>query len=159
MGKMWGEAAIIYASDSKPSWKAIVIDNVSELKVASFKFDNFFLAFDRSFVLISHFEEQIMLQIYGVIGSDGTILSPAEPNFSVIHQSPGVFVISFLTIFAKVPAIIGSQNQFNQMGQDPRDNVVFPFVSTTAATAITGDSSGNHLDRTFSFIAIGDEAI
>ncbi|TRV43980.1 MAG: hypothetical protein EWV53_22765 [Microcystis panniformis Mp_MB_F_20051200_S9] len=71
------------------------------------------------------------------------------------HQSNGEYIISFSPAFSATPSIVGSQVLYGQQSQKPLDNVVFPFLNSGAATALTGDSEGNKKDRSFSFIAIG----
>lgn len=93
------------------------------------------------------------MTISGVVNANGSIASGS--GFSVTRQTTGQYVIDFTQAFSELPAIVGSQTQFGNIGQNTRDNVVFPFVSNGSATALTGDSNGSHTDRSFSFIAIG----
>jgi hypothetical protein len=94
------------------------------------------------------------MMVSGVIGSDGTKLS--GHGFTVTSQGNGEYIISFSPPFSAIPAIVGSQVNYEKTSQDTRDNVIFPYVNTGAATAITGDSTGDHTNRTFAFIANGD---
>ena len=93
--------------------------------------------------------------LWGAINANGTI-SSSGGGFSVSHQGNGQYVISFRSLFQTVPSIVGSQTNFNNLGENPVDNVVFPIVDTGSATVITGDAQGNHGDRNFSFIAVGN---
>ncbi len=87
--------------------------------------------------------------LWGSINADGTIAG-GSGGFWVGRQGPGMYVITFPS-FAKPPAIIGSQNK----SEDNRDGMVFPWVNTNYAIAVTGNANGNQEDRSFSFIAIG----
>lgn len=89
--------------------------------------------------------------ISGVVGSDGNIISGS--GFSVTRINEGEYQVVFNTPFAALPATVGSQVLFKKDSQDPRDNVVFPFLATTGFTALTGDSGGSHKDRNFAFIS------
>lgn len=90
-------------------------------------------------------------EVSGVIGSDGKILSGS--GFTVERIDEGEYQVVFSTAFTAIPALVGSQVLFKKEGQDPRDNVVFPFLAANGFTAITGDSGGSHKDRNFAFIA------
>jgi hypothetical protein len=92
--------------------------------------------------------------IWGSINANGTIQS-GSGNFNVERQSTGNYLIGFDTKFSVEPAVVGDQNNFNSSTQDPRDGVVFPFVTTNTFTALTADSGGKLTDRSFGFIAIG----
>ncbi len=92
--------------------------------------------------------------LWGVVNKDGSITSSGG-GFTITHQGNGEYIISFSPTFSATPSIVGSQVLFGQESQDTRDNVVFPFLNSGAATALTGDSQGKHQDRSFSFIAIG----
>lgn len=93
--------------------------------------------------------------LWGAINANGTI-SSSGGGFSVTRQGAGQYVISFRSLFQTIPSIVGSQTSYGNLGESPVDNVVFPLVDTGSATAITGDSNGNHQDRNFSFIAVGN---
>ncbi len=97
-----------------------------------------------------------MRTVWGTIimSPDGSIEQKGE-GFTVMHQKNGEYIISFSPPFSDIPSIVGSQVLFGDEDQYPVDNVVFPFLTKGAATAITGDAKGNQLDRSFSFIAIG----
>ena len=91
--------------------------------------------------------------VWGSINSDGRIVG-GSGGFSVGRQGPGMYVITF-PAFAKPPAIVGSQTGSLKGNQDNRDGMVFPWVNTHYAIAVTGNASGNQENRSFSFIAIG----
>jgi hypothetical protein len=91
--------------------------------------------------------------VWGSVRADGTILS--GDDFTVTAKGKGEYVISFSSAFSGLPAVVASQILWGTTQQDPRDNVVFPFVTKDAVTAITADCGGNHCNRAFSFIAIG----
>src|ERR1051325_4279921 len=95
--------------------------------------------------------------LWGAINANGTIASSGG-GFSVTRQGTGQYVISFRSLFQAVPSVVGSQTNFGGLNENPLDNIVFPIVDTGSATAITGDAQGNHQDRNFSFIAIGNTA-
>ena len=90
---------------------------------------------------------------WGSINSDGTIAG-SSGDFSVAHQTTGTYVITFPAL-ATPPAIVGSQTRSGNVNEDNRDGMVLPWVNKSYAIAITGDSSGNQQDRSFSFIAFG----
>lgn len=89
--------------------------------------------------------------ISGVVSSNGDIISGS--GFSATRINQGEYQIVFDAAFHAVPATVGSQVLFKNEGQDPRDNVVFPFLAKTGFTAVTGDSGGKHQDRNFAFIS------
>jgi hypothetical protein len=93
------------------------------------------------------------LILWGSINGDGTIAG-GSGGFWVGHQSSGIYVITF-PAFASPPVIVGSQTGSNNLSQDNREGMVFPWVNNNYAIAITGDAAGNQQDRSFSFIAIG----
>jgi len=95
-----------------------------------------------------------MLTLWGAINKDGSIRNSGG-GFNVTKQGNGQYVISFRTLFNDVPAIVGSQTNYGDLGEANTDGVVFPIVDRGSATAITGDGGGKHQDRSFSFIAIG----
>ena len=88
--------------------------------------------------------------LWGSINADGTIAG-GSGKFWVGRQAPGMYVITFPS-FVKPPAIIGSQTR--NRSEDNRDGVVFPWVNTNYAIAVTGNANGNQEDRSFSFIAL-----
>ena len=89
--------------------------------------------------------------ISGVIDKDGSTLS--GNGFSVSHLSQGEYQIVFDAAFTAPPATVGSQVMFKSDGENPLDNVVFPYLAKTGFTAITGDSGGKRQDRAFAFIS------
>jgi hypothetical protein len=93
--------------------------------------------------------------LWGNINKDGSI-NRSSGNIAVNRQAEGQYVIDFKGNFKKTPAIVGSQTNFGDPNQNTKDNVVFPSVSSANATARTGDENGNHKDRSFSFIAVGE---
>ena len=95
-----------------------------------------------------------VLTLYGSISEDGTIVN-GSGNFYVKHVGSGQYQIHFNVPFSSAPAIVGSQNNFGTLDQDPRDGCVFPFVTNENAIVIVSDNAGEHCDRSFSFIAIG----
>jgi hypothetical protein len=91
--------------------------------------------------------------VWGEINADGSILS--GQGFESTRISTGQYSIVFTPTFPVTPAIVGSQTRYGNAGQNPVDNIVFPFVSNAQATALTGDNTGRLQDRNFSFIAVG----
>jgi hypothetical protein len=89
--------------------------------------------------------------LWGSINTDGTIAS-GSGGFWVGRQGPGMYVITFPS-FAGPPAIVGSQTRNRSV--DNRDGVVFPWVNSNYAIAVTGNANGNQENRSFSFIAVG----
>jgi hypothetical protein len=89
--------------------------------------------------------------LWGSINADGTIAS-GSGGFWVGRQAPGLYVITFPS-FAQPPAIIGSQTRNRSV--DNRDGMVFPWVNSNYAIAVTGNANGNQENRSFSFIALG----
>jgi hypothetical protein len=92
--------------------------------------------------------------VWGVLNKDGSINSSGG-GFTVTHQGNGEYIISFSPAFSATPSIVGSQVLYGTSSQNTLDNVVFPYVNQGAATALTGDGAGKHLDRPFAFVAIG----
>lgn len=93
-----------------------------------------------------------LTSIQGVIGPTGNVVS--GNGFAVTRTNTGEYQVQFKTQFAKLPAVVGSQVLFGGDNQDPRDNVVFPFLNSLGFTAIVGDSAGRRADRSFAFIAM-----
>jgi hypothetical protein len=94
--------------------------------------------------------------VSGTINADGSVKSAGINGFTVQKQNSGQYLITFVPPFADTPAIVGSQTRFGNVNdENPSDNVVFPLLDNGSATAVTGDSDGNHRDRSFSFIARG----
>jgi|LakMenEpi03Aug12_release.lakeMendotaPanAssembly.Ray.scaffolds.fasta_scaffold592826_1 hypothetical protein len=94
--------------------------------------------------------------LWGVVNKDGSIKSSGG-GFTITHQGNGEYIISFSPTFSATPSIVGSQVLYGQESEKPLDNVVFPFLNSSTATAFTGDSKGDQEDRSFSFIAIGPD--
>ncbi|MFY0631603.1 MAG: hypothetical protein JXR05_14605 [Flavobacteriaceae bacterium] len=92
--------------------------------------------------------------IWGTVAGNGRIISGS--GFSVRKEEKGRYLIGFDTNFSRVPAIVGSHTGHKNLGQNTKDNVVFPFLSVSSATAKVGDYNGNPVDFQFSFIAIGE---
>jgi hypothetical protein len=91
--------------------------------------------------------------VWGTVNANG---SPASgEGFEVTKTASGQYNISFDPPFSGLPSIVGSQTRFGALNQNTSDNIVFPFLSNAQATALTGDNSGDHRDRNFSFIAVG----
>jgi hypothetical protein len=93
--------------------------------------------------------------IWGTVSGKGRKISGT--GFSVRKESTGRFLIGFDKNFSSIPAIVGSHTGHRDLGQNTKDNVVFPFLSKSSATAKVGDFNGNPIDFQFSFIAIGEE--
>lgn len=114
---------------------------------------------DRSFSFIAIGGEDrfpaIRLCISGAINRDGSIVS-GNTWFKVTHQGPGEYLIRFDYEFPQVPAIVGSQINWGDTNQNTLDNVVFSIVDTRNAIAYTGATDGHRVDRSFSFIAVGE---
>jgi hypothetical protein len=91
--------------------------------------------------------------LWGSVNADGTIAG-GSGGFWVSHQGQGMYAISFPS-FAQSPAIVGSQTRSGNLSEDNREGMVFPWVNTNFAIAVTGDASGSQQDRSFSFIAFG----
>lgn len=107
-----------------------------------------------SFIAIGEGPRVSQLQpgiLWGSINANGTIAG-GSGGFWVGRQAQGMYVITF-PAFRKPPAIIGSQTGASRL--DNRDGMVFPWVNTNYAIAVTGDATGSQQDRSFSFIAFG----
>lgn len=91
--------------------------------------------------------------IWGTVAGDGNKISGT--GFSVIRQNDGNYLITFSVPFSGTPTIVGSLTGMNFGGQVPLDGIVFPFLDSKSATALTGDQFGTLSDRQFSFIAMG----
>ena len=92
--------------------------------------------------------------LWGIINPNGSTLV-GSGGFNSSLGDAGEYTITFSPTFSDVPAIVGSQVKYGNTSESTLDNVVFPFVDSSSATAMTGDSSGKKTDRHFSFIAIG----
>lgn len=92
--------------------------------------------------------------VYGTIGKDGKAISGS--GFESSAQKTGQYLIDFDQKFIDIPAIVGSQTGWNDLDENPLDNVVFPLLNISSATALTGGSNGALSNRQFSFIAIGE---
>lgn len=93
------------------------------------------------------------MMVYGSIDKNGRITSGS--NFSCHRESNGTYRIVFSLPFSEAPAVVGSQTNFGSMGESTLDQITFPFVYKDSCTVLTGGSSGNAEDRSFSFIAVG----
>lgn len=92
--------------------------------------------------------------VWGTVNADGEPVSGS--GYTSNRTATGTYTIDFDASFATVPAIVGSQVQYESTKQNTLDNVVFPFLTSGNAQALTGDSNGKRKDRIFSFIAVGD---
>ncbi|MEQ6123239.1 hypothetical protein AAON49_03430 [Pseudotenacibaculum sp. MALMAid0570] len=93
--------------------------------------------------------------IYGTVAQDGRVISGS--GFLVQRQNDGIYVIDFEPGFSNIPAVVGTQTGYGDLGQNPLDGVIFPYINQGAVTAITAGADGRKQDRQFSFIAIGEE--
>ena len=91
--------------------------------------------------------------VWGVVNSNGTAQSGS--GFTVQYAGTGQYSITFDNAFSDIPSIVGSQVLFGSLNENTMDTVVFPQLTSKLATALTGEASGKHQDRNFSFIAIG----
>ena len=92
--------------------------------------------------------------VWAEVGSDGELLSGA--GCTVLKTHEGTYQIDFTDNFSATPAIVGSQVNRHSPEEVTTDNVVFPFVTNSQATALTGNQSGDLSNRSFSFIAVGE---
>lgn len=95
----------------------------------------------------------MVTHVYGTIAADGAIVY--GEGFTCSRQGDGQYLIDFEPSFSSLPAIVGSQTGYGDLDENTQDNVIFPFLSTGSATALTGDKGGSATDRQFSFIAVG----
>lgn len=102
---------------------------------------------------VNPFQLDHYVVLWGSINANGTIAG-GSGGFSVGRQGPGMYVITFPS-FATIPAIVGTQTGAGSLSEDNREGMVFPWLNTNYAVAITGDASGNQQDRSFSFIVFG----
>jgi hypothetical protein len=93
--------------------------------------------------------------LWGSVAANASTISTSG-GYSVASTSAGIYVITFTTAFRQAPAIVATQNNFGNTNEENTDGVAVPLVSTTSATVITGDASGNKHNRGFGFIAIGN---
>lgn len=96
------------------------------------------------------------ITLWGSIAKNGTVAA-GSGGFKVQRESAGNYVIVFEHNFNSTPALVGSQWGYGN-GQSTLDNVIFPSLSSSGATVLTGDANGKYTDRNFSFIAVGDIA-
>jgi hypothetical protein len=96
--------------------------------------------------------------IWGIVSADGTPASGT--GYKVFKDDdPGVYDISFDTSFAVRPAVVATElfpNQANSKGGDTRDNAVVVSIGTDRCRIVTGQDDGSHVNRDFSFVAIGN---
>lgn len=99
-----------------------------------------------------------MNTIWGIVSADGTPASGT--GYKVFKDDdPGVYDISFDTSFTKSPAVVATQlfpNQPNSKGGDTRDNAVVVSIEADRCRIVTGQDNGSHVNRDFSFVAIGN---
>ncbi|MGI2031003.1 hypothetical protein ACRQ1B_01290 [Rhizobium panacihumi] len=93
--------------------------------------------------------------IAGVVDGNGNIISGGD-DFQVNRPNTGEYQINFYNGFSEIPAVVGSQVLYGSDQQSSADNIVFPFVSRLAFTALTGNGQGTHDNRSFAFIAAGN---
>jgi hypothetical protein len=105
-----------------------------------------------------------MKTVWGSIASNGAIVSGSTNsgdgyNFSVNPSTtrPGQYYINFNPVFATVPAVVGSQNNYgNNNVESPSDGVSMPTVTPTYFVLNAGSSNGDMQPRSFAFIAVGE---
>ena len=99
-----------------------------------------------------------MTTIWGIVSADGT--PAAGTGYKVFKDDdPGVYDISFNTSFNGSPAVVATQlypNQPTSKGGDTRDNAVVVFIAADRCRIVTGQDDGSHVNRDFSFVAIGN---
>lgn len=95
--------------------------------------------------------------LWGSVSAGGTFVSNSSGVSIAPSGNPGEYMITFIQPFSAIPAIVGSQTGFGDDDENTLDGVVFPVVSPTGATALTGDSTGSLIDRSFSFLAVGPD--
>ena len=101
-----------------------------------------------------------MKTVWGSIASNGAIVSGSTNsgdgyNFSVNPSTtrPGQYYINFNPVFATVPAVVGSQNNYgNNNVESPSDGVSMPTVTPTYFVP----SNLFVVTRSFAFIAVGE---
>jgi hypothetical protein len=91
---------------------------------------------------------------WGSVAANGQIISGSN-DFTVTNTSSGRYTIAFNQGFASTPAVVGSQNNFDNANQSNLDGVAFPFVNTNSFQINTGDGAGKPGNRSFAFVAIG----
>lgn len=91
---------------------------------------------------------------WGSVNANGQIISGSN-DFTVTNTSSGRYTIAFNQGFSTTPAVVGSQNNYDNANQSNLDGVAFPFVNTNSFQINTGDGTGKAANRSFAFIAIG----
>ncbi|OZH51655.1 hypothetical protein AFK68_29525 [Hydrocoleum sp. CS-953] len=103
-------------------------------------------------------------QIWGCVNANGSIHSGSivngSYNFVVSKIDVGVYEIDYDTQFSSPPVVVLTQNykNWNDFGFEngwPADNAVLIAGNENKCKVLTG-SGQNHLDRNFTFIAMGD---
>lgn len=98
--------------------------------------------------------------IHGRVDADGTPAS--EGDFEVERVANGRYKIRFAKgAFQSTPTVVVTQNHkswdsFDFTQGNPRANAVITGIDRKKFTCVTGDGSGEILNRNFCFIAIGD---
>ena len=92
------------------------------------------------------------MRIYwGTVDKNGDAVSGGK---SVTKVNTGQYSIIFG--FNGLPAIVGSQTRYGKLDEANTDGIVFTPVMAKVATAITGNNVGVKEDRSFSFMAAGE---
>ena len=96
---------------------------------------------------------------FGNVNANGTVRN-GSGDFSVKKEATGTYTISFSGAFAKVPAMLLTQNykdwtDFKFASGDTRDNAVLVAIDISHARVITGQDNGSKADRNFGFLVVG----
>lgn len=144
----------------------IVFPMLSSQNAVAITGDNTGAQQDRNFSFIAAGETGLAEQqldqliLWGTVLADGTVAN-SSGGFTVGYNSntPGIYQINFdASEFSTVPAIVGTQTNLGDLTEANTDGVVFPLLSASSATAVTGNNKSTIEDRTFSFIAVGTPA-
>jgi hypothetical protein len=102
--------------------------------------------------------DQQLVTIWGVVLAAGTKSSGVGYQVATVATEKGLYIITFDRPFNAVPAVVATQvypNYSSSNGGDTRDNADVAYISTTECRIVTGQQDGSHVNRDFSFVAIG----
>ncbi len=94
--------------------------------------------------------------IYGYIDANGNQLA-GSGIYSIDHVATGVYTVTFSPKFSDTPAVTATQvynGEQDYPGGYLTDNAVIIYIDNAMVKILTGGNT-DHMDRQFTFIAIG----
>lgn len=98
--------------------------------------------------------------LWGRVNGDGSV--EGGTGFTVSRSATGTYRISYNAPFAAPPAVVLTQNyklwdDFGYAGGDTRAGCSLVASGAAQCKVVTGDETGVHANRNFSFLAVGPE--